>query len=268
MKFEDRLGYLNLGAIEEMNRLHKSIELNNVLEGFQKQFFAISLINLEDEIELNEYMLIYIGNFSSIRGLTLRTGRKVNDRDLLTFQFSKAIEDEFEEPNQLVIFNTFQEYVKYTYENQGIVCLPDYISDLNKTHTLEFVLPHKRDIDRLLRIDILEFYRSFFERQATISNEANMHKIYLMYDYEYKAVKIGKTKQLIEVRKKGVAEPTLRAAKQEIYPIVVWQAPPEMETELKSKFHKLRLRGEWFDFRPKHLNQIDKIMSGYKLIDF
>lgn len=264
MEFSKKIEYLNLQIIEQMNMRQDTV-LNNVLEGFKKQFFAISFPNEKKDLE--DYALIYVGNYDGIRGLYLRNGRSLENRNWRTWQFSMAIENEFKKPNQLVMFNAFQQKQKELYEKFGVMCMPEYIVNAAETHDMTLILKHKKGVDYLPKVDILEFYKSFFERIPRIENTSDIDKIYLMYDYEYTAVKIGKTKTPIEVRRKGVAEPTLRAVEQKIRPIVAWHAPPQVETLLKAEYQELKLRGEWFDLRPRHLQQIDKKMSKYKIIN-
>jgi len=263
MEFGKKIEYLSLQVIEEINKNQDTV-LNNVLEGFQKQFFAISFGGEENNLE--DYALIYVGNYDGIRGLCLRNGRSLENRNWRTWQFSMAIENEFKKPNQLVMFNTFQQKQKELYEKFGVMCMPEYIVNAAETHDMTLILGHKKGVDYLPKVDILEFYKSFFERTPTIENLSNIDKVYLMYDVENTSVKIGKTKTPIEVRRKGVAEPTLRAVKQEIYPIVAWQASQQIETDLKAEYREFNQRGEWFDLRPRHLQQINKKMSKYEII--
>ena len=69
---------------------YKVVELNNVLEGFESDFFTIMLY---EEENLDEYTLFYIGGYNEIRGLAFKSGRKIEDRDFYTLRFAKAIED-------------------------------------------------------------------------------------------------------------------------------------------------------------------------------
>jgi len=237
-EFSLRLGYLSYDTIQSIYNKYQILELNNVLEGFKSDFFTISL---EKEGDLNNYELIYIGNYEGIRGLTLKSGRKIKDRDIYTFRFAQAIEYEFPEKNALAIFNTFQSQLKLAYENFGILCVPDYIAKLEGSAA--FILPNNRktDVDNILHFDILEFYRTYFNREKFVEDKEGQPKVYLMYDRREDSIKIGETRNKLRVRKKGVAEPTAYASK--------------------------RVRGEWFDLRAIDLQNIDKITQNYNMID-
>ena len=88
----DRIGFLPFNVVQDIYNKSKLVELNNVIEGFESDFFTISL-DREDSLE--NYTLIYIGCTDKIKGLSLRSGRNIKDRDSITFDFSMAIEHEF-----------------------------------------------------------------------------------------------------------------------------------------------------------------------------
>lgn len=262
--FNSKLSFLPFNVIQSIYSEHKIIELNNVLEGFKSDFFSIAL---DEDESMEEYTLIYIGGSDEIRGLTLRSGRNVKDRDINTFRFAIAIENEFPEKNSIIIFNTFQKKLKEAYENFGIVCVPEYITTLGKE--LTFFLPNKPKtaVDYILQIDPIEFYRSFFERKDKIQDKEDISKLYLMCEGEEGYIKIGQTKKSLKTRRKGVAEPTLKAKDPLIWIISAWEAPKEVEKKLHSNYNSKRKRGEWFDLRPVDLKEINEIMLTYKMID-
>jgi hypothetical protein len=262
--FNSRLGFLPFNVIQSIYNEHKIIELNNVLEGFKSDFFTIALDKKES---IEEYTLIYICGSDEIRGLTLRSGRNVKERDLNTFRFAKAIENEFPEKNTISIFNTFQNKLIEAYESFGILCLPEYIATLGKE--LTFLLPNKPKIgvDHILQINPIEFYRSFFERKDKIQDKVGISKLYLMCEGEKGYIKIGQTKNNLETRRKGVAEPTLNAKDPQIWIISAWEAPKEVEKKLHSDYKSKRKRGEWFDLKAVDLKEINEMMLIYKMID-
>ena len=260
--FADNFRSLTTENIRRLNNSIVNVELNNVLEGFEKECFHISI---EDERNLEKYSLIYIGDYGQLKGFTFTTGRSIKQRDLLTFRFAQQIEHEFPEENSLVIFNTFQDMIKKMYERLGILCIAKKFIDNGSK--IEIYAPHKNAVDYILEIDILEFYQSFFERIIKVENSNNQDKVYLMYDRIEDKVKIGKTKRKLEIRKKGVSEPTLRASDQFIEIITAWEASGEIETELKSKYTSKRIRGEWFDLRPTELKELNELMEKYKMIE-
>jgi hypothetical protein len=238
--------------------------LNNVLEGFASDFFTI-ILNEPDSLE--EYTLMYVGDYNEIRGLTFRSGRKLEERDMYTLRFAKAIEDEFPEKNSLVVFTTFQNSLKKVYENFGVLCVPEYIAKMG--NNLSFILGgnRKNAVDRILQIDILEMYQSFFIRETKIKDKEGLQKVYLMYDQKVGQVKIGETKNKMKIRRKGVAEPTLRATDPMIEVITAWEASKDLETLLHSTYADKRIRGEWFDLRAYDLEEIDKITRNYNMIE-
>jgi len=262
--FNSRLSFLSFNAIKSMYDKYKIVELNNVLEGFKSDFFSIALTNEES---LEDYTLIYIGGYNKIRGVTLRSGRNIEERDLNTFRFAKVIEDEFPENNSISIFNTFQGKIKEAYESFGILCIPDEIANLGKDMT--FILPNKPkyDVDNILEIDAIEFYRSFFERDIKVDDIEGTSKLYLMCDGKNGYIKIGQTTSSLKSRRKGVAEPTLRAKDPMIKIITAWEAPKELERKLHSDYNSKRKRGEWFDLRTFDLKDINEMMLSYKMIE-
>lgn len=262
--FNYRLGFLTFNAIQSIYDKYKIVELNNVLEGFKSDFFTVALGQRES---IEEYTLIYIGGSDKIRGLTLKSGRNIKDRDLHTFRFAKAIENEFPEKNSITIFNTFQNKLKEAYESFGILCIPEYLATIEKD--LTFILPnkHKIGVDYILQIDPIEFYRSFFDREDKIQDKEGISKLYLMCEGEKGYIKIGQTKNNLETRRKGVAEPTLKAKDPLIWIISAWEAPKEIEKKLHSDYKSKRIRGEWFDLKAVDLKEINEMMLTYKMIE-
>jgi hypothetical protein len=262
--FNSRISFLPFNVIQSIYDEYRIIELNNVLEGFKTDFFTISF---DKEVNLEEYTLIYIGGYDIIRGLTLKSGRYIKDRDLNTFRFAKAIEDEFPEKNSVTIFNTFQNKLRQTYENFGVLCVPEYIADIKEDLTFVLLNKPKKSVDYILQIDPIEFYRSFFDRKDKIQDKEGISKLYLMLEGEKGYIKIGQTKNRLEIRRKGVAEPTLKAKDPQIWIISAWEAPKEVEKRLHSEYNLKRKRGEWFDLRAIDLKEINTLMLNYKMID-
>lgn len=261
--FNSKIGFLTFNDIQSIYNEHRIIELNNVLEGFKSDFFTLALDQKEG---IEEYTLIYIGGSDKIRGLTLRSGRNVKDRDLNTFRFAKAIENEFPEKNSISIFNTFQNKLKQAYESFGILCIPDYLATREEELTFLLNKP-KISVDHILQIDPVEFYRSFFDRENKIQDKKGVSKLYLMCEGENGCIKIGQTKNNLKDRRKEVAEATLKAKDPLIWIISAWEAPKEIEKKLHSDYKSKRIRGEWFDLRTVDLKEINETMLTYKMID-
>lgn len=258
-----RMCFLTFDFIQDMYNKNKLIELNNVIEGFESDFFTISL---DKEDSLEKYTLIYIGRSVEIKGLSLSSGRNIKDRDLSTLNFAKAIENEFSENNSIHIFNSFQNMLKQIYESFGVVCVPEYIANQD-TDKIFLLSKPKKSVDYLKLIDPIKFYKSFFERDTKISDEEGIPKLYLMLEGENGYIKIGQTKSKLEVRKKGVAEPTLKAKDPKIYLLSAWGAPKEIEKKLHSDYESKRKRGEWFDLRAIDLQKINEMMLKYEMIE-
>ena len=261
--FNSKLGYSTFDNILSICKEHRILELNNVLEGFRTDFFTFML---EEKDSVEKYTLVYIGGSDKVRGLTLTSGRKVKDRDLNTFRFAKAIENEFPEKNSISIFNTFQNKLREMYESFGILCIPDYLAIIE--NDLTFILPNhtKVDVDHVLQIDPIEFYQSIFEREDNIQDKKGVSKLYLMCEGENGYIKIGQTKSNLELRRKGVAEPTLKAKDPLIWIISAWEAPKNIEQKLHSYYRSKRIRGEWFDLKTADLKEIVEMMLPYKII--
>ena len=261
-EFKDRISYMTYKDICTFYRIHKVVELNNVIEGFKSLFFTIAFT---EEESLNDYSLIFIGNQPEISGLVLKSGRNLKNRDEYTLRFARAIENEFPKLNSLEIFNTFQSKVQQVYENYGIVCIPEYIFKFGSS--ISILLPfNKHGVDRILRIDIWSFYKSFFERNRKVFEKDKSPKIYLMYDRKENLIKIGETKGMLKKRKKDVAEATLRGIDPMIELITAWEAPKEIENKLHEYFNSKRTRGEWFKLKAIDIEEIDKVMSKFEMI--
>lgn len=259
----NRISFLPLDAILKIYHEDKIVELNNVLEGFKSEFFAITA---DKKGSIENYTLIYIGRSNEVKGLSLTSGRSIKDRDLITYHFAKAIEDEFPDKNAISIFNTFQTYLKQIFESHGILCVPEYIVTQNSELTFLLAKP-KISVDYLLLIDPLRFYKSFFERINKVSDIEGISKLYLMLEGEKGYIKIGRTRNKLETRRKGVAEPTLKAKDPKIYILTAWVAPKEIEIKLHSEYKSKRKRGEWFDLRTIDLKRINELMLNYEMIN-
>lgn len=263
-EFDTRIRLLPYDLVCSLQKTHRSVELNNVLDGFESDFFTIML---DEDENLDEYSLIYIGSDNEIHGLTFKSGRNIKDRDVYTFRFCQAIESEFPNKNSLVIFNTFQTQLKRVYENFGIICIPEHIAELKGDLTFFMPNKNKKDVDRILQIDFLEFYRSYFNRKNKKIDIDGLEKVYIMYDQKEGFFKIGETKNKLKIRRKGVSEATLRATNPMIEVISAWEASKELETELHLIYDSKRKRGEWFDLRAIDLEDINEMTLKYNMID-
>lgn len=263
-EFYSKISFLTNDLVHSLQKEYRSVELNNVIDGFESDFFTIML---KDEKNLDEYSLIYIGCDNEIRGLAFESGRKIIDRDVYTFRFCQEIEKEFPNKNSLIIFNTFQSQLKRFYETFGIICIPKLIAELKGDLTFLMFNENKKEVDRILQIDFLEFYRSYFNRSCKKCDRKGIEKVYIMYDQKQGYFKIGKTKNKLKNRKKGVSEATLRATNPMIELICAWEAPKELETELHLTYQSKRIRGEWFDLRAIDLEDLNKMTYKYQTIE-
>jgi len=262
-EFESRVWLHSAEEVLNLSRIFLEPELNNVVEGFKKHFYGITLTEQES---LESYILTYVGNYNKLEGFYLRTGRHIKDRDIMTLRFSKIIEQTFPENNQLVVFNTFQSKLTELYETFGIICVPEHIANLQ--NACLFMPTNKSSVDHLLRVNILEFYRSLFKREKLAYDVDGEPKVYLMYDRREDKIKIGETRKKLQTRRKGVAEPTKRAIDPMIEILTAWKAPKNIEDELHAYYEAKRVRGEYFDLRASDLEKIDLHMKEYDMIDF
>jgi hypothetical protein len=266
-EFNSRLSLLNREEILEMNLSIFNTPLNNVVEGFERFFIGISFGELEN---IEEYHIVFISHFDVLKGMSLRSGKEVINRDFLTLEFAKNIE--LRNPvNALIIFNSFQQQLKEIYERSGIVCVPyysiknDYSLDMFMFNSVDAV--NKRSAGYLLQIDILNLYRSYFPSHTGVKDVKGVQKIYLFYDNKDNMVKIGETKDYLLKRRKSASEATKRAKDPMIDILVAWIAPKVEEDNLHKKYREKIERGEWFDLRTTDIEHISKYMKQYKVID-
>jgi len=260
--FNSRLSFLSYDDILLIYNENKVIDLNNVLEGFESDFFAIST---DEKKSVEDYTLTYIGSFNEIKGISLRSGRNIKDRDFSTLRFAKIIESEFPEKNAISVFNLFQRKLKQYYESLGILCIPESIAKM-EGHKSFLLSKPKKSVEYLMIINPLKLYKSFFERDTKTPDRVGVSKLYLMLEGENGFIKIGQTKNKLETRRKGVAEPTLKAKEPKIFILCAWIAPKEIEKTLHLKFELKRKRGEWFDLRANDLDEINNTMLAFEMI--
>lgn len=84
--FNSRLSFLSYDDILLIYNENKVIDLNSVLEGFESDFFAIST---DERNSIEDYTLTYVGSYNEIKGISLRSGRNIKDRDFSTLRFAK-----------------------------------------------------------------------------------------------------------------------------------------------------------------------------------
>lgn len=266
-EFYSKVGFLEYEDVMRLQKTQKSVDLNNVIDGFESEFYTIAIY---EEDNLDEYDFIYITNHNGIKGFALKSGRKIVDRDINTMRFSKIIEDEFPNKNSLFVFNTFQSQLEKVYECYGIICLPKNIATSGGSLSVLFPGNTKNAVDYIMKADVLEIYKSFFER-VNNENKAkdinDLPKVYLMYDQRNGCVKIGETKNKLNIRRKGVSEPTLRAENPMIELIAAWEATKQLEKKLHLKYDSKRKRGEWFELVTEDLQTINELTKDYKLVE-
>lgn len=262
-ELSNRIQKIDSEGILKIFELNKKPELNNVIEKIRKESYSISTHN-ENNIEV--YDLLLIVNYDELTGYTLKSERKLENRDIITYQFCKFLSEEFKNLNEIILFNTFQNLLKSTYEMFGFFCVNQYeLKDLNNP---VFILKNKKSVEKVLTIEPISFFKLNFKKEATIENQEGIEKIYLIYDLNDNLFKIGFTKKTLEKRIKGISEPTIKGKKPEIHLISAWKATIETEKELHKEFNLFRIRGEWFDLNIRDLEKLNKYMNKFEMIKY
>lgn len=260
-ELNNRIKKIDSEQILKLFELNKKPELNNVIEKIKKESYSI-LTHNEDNIEF--YDLLLIVNYSELTGYALNSERNLKNRDIITYQFCRFLGEEFDNLNEIILFNTFQNLLKSTYEMYGFFCVNQY--ELKELNNPLFILKNKKSVEKVLTIEPISFFKLIFKKETTIENQTGIEKIYLIYDLNDNLFKIGFTKKTIEERLKGISEPTIKGKKPEIHLISAWNGSIEIEKELHKKFNSFRIRGEWFDLNVRDLEKLNEHMMKFERI--
>lgn len=260
--FRSRWSEMSPTSILSMNANNLLPELNNVIEGFEEMFTSITLSNENDR---DSYNLLYVSNYNRLIGASLKSGRKIEMRDWITFRFTRNIESIVPQCNALTLFNSFQNKLSQYFESIGVLCVPYSIASL--TGKQSFLVQGKKEADHVLKLWIPDLYKSYFERTSYSEDIESIQKIYLCYSPDDDKIKIGCTKNKLKVRLKSISEATKRSKKPMDVIIAAWNAPRSIEKELHSVYKDKRVRGEWFDLRALDLLEINKRMSEFAAIN-
>lgn len=263
IELNQRIKKINENEILKLFEFNKKPELNNVIEKIKRESYSI-LSHNEQNIE--SYDLLLIVNYNELTGYAFNSSRKLKDRDLLTYQFCRFLSEKFENLNEIILFNTFQDILKSTYEMFGFFCVNQY--QIEKLNNPLFILKDKKSVEKILTIEPISFFKQIFDRKKTIENIDGIEKVYLIYDLNDNLFKIGNTKKTLEKRMKSISEPTKKGKKPEIYLISAWNASPEVEIKLHEEFKLSRKRGEWFDLNVRDLDKLNTNMNEYKMVKY
>tara|TARA_R110002096_G_C14601496_1_gene722727 strand:+ start:112 stop:924 length:813 start_codon:yes stop_codon:yes gene_type:complete len=260
---EERIFKLTDDIILDIFKNNRKPELNNVIEGIRKESFQIFST---DEHSIEEYDLMLIVNYGVLEGYSLKSARKLKDRDLITYQFCRFLSENLPNQNEIILFNTFQNMLKSCYETFGILCIKEDEKSLFENSVV--ISKNKKSIENLLMINPINFFKSIFDEKGLIENKIGINKVYLMYDLQDNLFKIGYTSKTLEERVKGVSEATKRGKKPEIHIICAWNATRETEQKLQTEFIQFRKRGEWFDLTPRDLDRLKQSMKEHTIIKY
>lgn len=101
----------------------------------------------------------------------------------------------------------------------------------------------------------LSFLKSLYEDSVDKPHLDPVNKVYLMLDDTNGLIKIGKSKN------PKVRERTLQSEKSQTHLIVQWTAPASVEKELHKIYSAKNVRGEWFRFSLRELDEIKEYMD-------
>jgi competence protein ComGF len=263
IELNNRIKKIDKEQILKLFEFNRKPELNNVIEKIKIESYSILTHN---EKNIESYDLILIVNYNELTGYAFTSSRELKDRDLLTYQFCRFLSDEFKNLNEIILFNTFQDILKSTYEMFGFFCMNQY--QLEELNNPLFILKNKKSVEQILTIEPVSFFKQIFNKKKTVENIEGIEKIYLFYDLNDNLFKVGNTKKTIEVRIKGVSEPTKKGKKPETYLISAWNASAKIEKEIHEEFKLKRKRGEWFDLNVRDLDKLNSNMKEYEMIKY
>jgi hypothetical protein len=241
--------------IIEINKNMNSGDLNNVIVGLEQHFYCTGLIDDTDKIE---YQLYFVRGGNKLEGDVLRLTVDNPKRDDLVFYFSNFLSHNYPEIDLIDTFNTFQKQTRGMLENIGYLTIASTELDRYDDPNPVIMAKGVKGIIPIRFFRKIEFYKEFFGNKKLEEINLGEHHIYLMLNKRNNYIKIGKSK------KPNFREKTLQAQEPEIEMITFWQAPANIETQLKKQFSEKKQRGEWFKLSFKELNEIKKQMSIYK----
>tara|TARA_B100000929_G_scaffold155112_1_gene122878 strand:+ start:178 stop:891 length:714 start_codon:yes stop_codon:yes gene_type:complete len=207
-----RIRKIDLEQVLKIFESNKKPELNNVIEKIRKESYSILA---HDEKNIESYDLLLIVNYNELTGYALNSERKLKNRDIITYQFCRFLSEEFKNLNEIILFNTFQNLLKSTYEMFGFFCVNQY--ELKELNNPIFILKGKKAVEKVLTIEPISFFKLIFNKKSIIENEKGIEKIYLIYDLNDNLFKVGFTKKTIEERIKSISEPTIKGKKPDGY---------------------------------------------------
>jgi len=248
--FQDKYSHINESTILEMNILLNSGDFNNVITGLEKQCFG--LIELEGFKELH-FQLFYIIRKEKLEGHIIELGINDDERDNLTFLFSKYLSQENSNLDLIDTFNTFQRQIRSFLEKYDYFTYnPSEFKGSKPT-----IISKGKGILAVLEINKTEFYKDFFNNRYLKEIQEDYEHIYLMLNSRNGLIKIGQSK-IPKFREK-----TLQSDEPEIHLISLWKAPKIVEKELHTEFKDKRKRGEWFSLTFNDLDLIKQKMVQY-----
>lgn len=237
-----------------MNNAIPNGYLNNVVVGLRKQ--CLTLITNHD-LSSKNFELIYINGEITLQGHRLKLNIDDEERDGLTFMYSRYLAFHHPELDAIDTFNTLQMQVRTFIEKLGYITI-----DSNTFENMDnpvFALVGKKGIYKVLMLDKVSFYKSFFENNELRARLDSEKYIYLMLNIRNNHFKIGSSKNPF------YRERTLQAQEPEIKTITYWCGPVSIERKLHQHFHNKRQRGEWFKLDFYDLENMHGLVSSYLL---
>ncbi len=252
--FEQRCFSLLPEQIINMNKALNSGDFNNVIVGLRKQFLSIVV---DKELSNKNFQLVYINGTTTLQGHTIKLNIDDEERDGLTFIYSRYLAFHHPELDVIDTFNTFQMQVRSFIEKLGYMSIDS--NTLASFNNPVFTLIKKKGLYNVTMIDKVSFYKSFFGDNKLRERLDSEKYIYLILNTRNNRFKIGSSKNA------AYREKTLQAQEPEIKMITYWCGPVSIEKKLHKHFHDKRQRGEWFKLDFYDLESIHGLVTSYLL---
>ncbi|WP_321515256.1 GIY-YIG nuclease family protein [Marinifilum fragile] len=257
--FDSNYYSLDEKAIYSLNEIDSG-QLHNVIVHLNDYCYGVII---ENDNYPYKYLIFYVENKNDLCGRVLKLSLELNfeERNLITIEFCKILNDEFSGVDIVDSFNTFQTHLRTGFEKLGFFTVgSETMGILNKDSNCA-VFPHsKKGVLCFPIMNKLDLYRWYFDEdgESININEDRIKKVYLILDSTNNLIKIG---QSFYPR---VREKTLQGVSPDWDIITTWIAPVAEEKYLHTLFQEKRTRGEWFKLGFSDLKIIKEYMSKYK----
>lgn len=261
-KLSNQIHELDNQQIAQLRKSEYGASINNVIEGLEKEVYTLFVRGDNQESEVEEFDLIYIGyteNSDQPTGFILhRLSQKDKLRNQMIMGFCQFLQDEFNDFDIIDAYNTYQSQLRSALEKMNFWTYTEEFRHNFKGDNATLVLKGKRGVEFIPIIKKIDFLRHTFKNvQNGLGKDFNNY-VYLIYNERNGYTKIGTSKQ------PKIREKTLQGEEPIVEILVMWNAPRLEEKKLHQLFRRKRIRGEWFKLNPKDYNVIQEHMEKYK----